>query len=91
MSKIRVIISDPAVSERLTLREVEPPEPKPDEAVVRVKAISLNRGEVQGAFRRQEVFRPGWDLAGTVEQAAADGSGPQAGACGGTAAVWGMG
>src|SRR5919106_1165091 len=24
-------------------------------------------------------FRPGWDLAGTVERAAADGSGPQAG------------
>ena len=49
---------------------------------MRVKAISLNRGEVRRAGRGwpRAAWRPGWDLAGTVERAAADGSGPQVGA-----------
>jgi NADPH2:quinone reductase len=62
------------------LAEVADPSPGPDEALVEVKAISLNRGET----RRLEQLEPGtvtgWDLAGTVRQAAADGSGPPEGA-----------
>jgi hypothetical protein len=50
---------------------------------VRVKSISLNLGEVQRALTMAEAgWRPGWDLAGVVEQAAADHSGPPAGARG---------
>ncbi len=80
MNKIKAILSDPSSPERLVIGEVEPPDSKPDQALVRVQALSLNRGEVMRSFRQQEMFRPGWDLAGTVEQAAADGSGPRAGA-----------
>jgi len=47
---------------------------------VRVKSISLNLGEVRRALTMAEAgWRPGWDLAGVVEQAAVDHSGPPAG------------
>jgi NADPH:quinone reductase-like Zn-dependent oxidoreductase len=64
---------------KLTLAEVAPPAPARDEAVVRVAAISLNRGEVKRSASAADGFRPGWDFAGTVEQPAARG-GPPAGA-----------
>lgn len=60
------------------LEEAAEPAPGPFETVVGVKAFSLNRGEVRSAT--VSGARPGWDFAGVVEQAAADGSGPAAGA-----------
>ena len=47
---------------------------------MRVAAISLNRGEVRRAQEAEPGFNPGWDLAGTVERPADDGTGPQTGA-----------
>ncbi len=79
MSKIRAILTDPGATHRLVLGEVEAPTPAPSQALVRVKAVSLNRGEVRRALAAQERYVPGWDLAGIVERPAADGSGPQAG------------
>jgi NADPH:quinone reductase-like Zn-dependent oxidoreductase len=80
MSKIRAVIVDPNVPGRLALSEVAAPKPAPDEALVRVAAISLNRGEVKRSTTAEAGWQPGWDLAGVVETPAADGSGPSQGA-----------
>ncbi len=79
MSGIKAVVVDPDAPNRLALADVEEPSAAPSEALVRVAAVSLNRGEVRRAESSEPGFRPGWDLAGTVERAAADGSGPQEG------------
>src|SRR5215212_6378997 len=79
MAIMRAVVVDPEAVGRLSVAEVGEPEPAPSEALVRVSAVSLNRGEVRRAESSEPGFRPGWDLAGTVERAAADGSGPQEG------------
>ena len=80
MSSNRAIVVDLDAPGRLVIRPVPEPAPERGEAVVRVRAISLNRGEVRRSGMAAAGWRPGWDLAGTVERAAADGSGPRAGA-----------
>jgi NADPH:quinone reductase-like Zn-dependent oxidoreductase len=80
MSDTRAVVVDPESPGRLVLRGVPDPAPDRGEAVVRVRAISLNRGEVRRSMMAAAGWRPGWDLAGTVERAAADGSGPKGGA-----------
>src|SRR5215471_11067910 len=76
----RAVVVDPAAPGRLVIASVPDPAPDRGEAIVRVRAISLNRGEVRRAGMAAAGWRPGWDLAGVVERAAADGSGPQVGA-----------
>ncbi|NUW32741.1 zinc-binding dehydrogenase [Nonomuraea sp. SMC257] len=56
------------------------PEPGRDEAVVKVEAFSPNRGETFLLEAPAPGLKPGKDVAGLVVQAAADGSGPPAGA-----------
>src|SRR5215204_7016354 len=79
MALMRTVIVDPEAVGRFSVADVEEPEPAPSEALVRVAAVSLNRGEVRRADASEPGFRPGWDLAGTVERAAVEGSGPQEG------------
>jgi NADPH:quinone reductase-like Zn-dependent oxidoreductase len=76
---MRALVSHPD-RPYLELAEVTEPEPRSDHAVVSVKAISLNRGEVRRLERMAAGTIAGWDLAGTVSWPATDGSGPKAGA-----------
>lgn len=76
---MRALIVDDKAPGHLALGEVPLPSPARSEALVRVAAISLNRGEVRRAQSSEPGAHPGWDLAGTVEAAAADGSGPHPG------------
>ncbi|GAB1545265.1 hypothetical protein NUACC21_79410 [Scytonema sp. NUACC21] len=80
MGKIRAVVVDPSVQGRLALHEVDAPTPAPNQAVVRVAAISLNRGDVRRSTTADAGWQPGWDLAGTVVTPAADGSGSPQGA-----------
>jgi NADPH2:quinone reductase len=79
-ASVRAVVVDPSAPGRLALRPVDRPTPGTNEALVRVAAFSLNRGEVRRAMGAEPGWRPGWDVAGTVERAAANGTGPAVGA-----------
>jgi NADPH:quinone reductase len=74
------LVADRASPQGLSLREVSDPSRLPNEALVEVRATSLNRGEVRYLDQRSDGEVPGWDVAGVVREPAADGSGPPAGA-----------
>ena len=80
MEQARAVVVDPQAAERLVIKPMPVRAPLPSQALVRVKAISLNLGEVRRALTMAEAgWRPGWDLAGVIEQAAGDRSGPPMG------------
>ncbi|MFI2205465.1 zinc-binding dehydrogenase [Streptomyces sp. NPDC020192] len=72
--KAFVPTGDPA--EPVVLADVAEPTPRPDEALVKVEAFSVNRGETFKLEKPVPGERPGKDIAGLVVQPAADGSGP---------------
>jgi ketosteroid isomerase-like protein len=63
----------------VALADTPVPEPQPGEALVKVEAFSVNRGEIFRLEDPRPDARPGKDIAGLVVQAAADGTGPAAG------------
>ncbi|MEV5375809.1 zinc-binding dehydrogenase [Streptomyces nondiastaticus] len=77
---MRALLVDRSVPAGLLLATVPDPEPAPHQALVRVRATSLNYGEVRFALQEApEGTVLGWDAAGVVVRAAADGSGPAVG------------
>jgi NADPH:quinone reductase len=80
MPDVRAVVVDPSQPERLAIRPVPLSPAYRDEVTVRVRAISLNRGEVNRAVRSAEPgWRPGWDFVGIIEEVAPDGNGPAKG------------
>ncbi len=77
---MRGFITDPEAHGGLRLAD-DLPEPVAavNQALVEVRAYSVNRGELFLLKARPEGWRPGQDLAGVVMQGAADGSGPAVG------------
>jgi NADPH:quinone reductase-like Zn-dependent oxidoreductase len=72
--KALVPTGDPA--EPVVLADVPEPMPRPNEALVKVEAFSINRGETFKLEQPAPGDRPGKDITGLVVQQAADGSGP---------------
>lgn len=70
----------PAIGgEMVEFGDIPQPRPGRDEALIRVEAFSINRGETFLLEQPPVDWRPGKDVAGLVVEAAADGSGPAAG------------
>lgn len=76
---MRALVSQPAAP-FVQLAERPAPDPLAHQALVDIKAVSLNRGEIRRLERMPAGSMTGWDLAGVVRQPAADGTGPRAGA-----------
>ncbi|HYU94489.1 MAG TPA: zinc-binding dehydrogenase [Actinomycetota bacterium] len=75
------LVAVPGAPGGIELRDVPDPEPASNQALVEVRAASLNRGEcVTLRQQTEDGWRPGWDLGGLVLRQAADGTGPAAGA-----------
>lgn len=77
---MRAITNIPGQTPHFRLSEVADPVAGPDEALVKVAAVSLNQGEVRTALEADRSYVPGWEFAGTVVEPAADGSTPATGA-----------
>ena len=73
------LVNNPQGREPAELRDVEEPSAAENEAIVEVRAFSLNRGELRLLASRPEGWRPGQDISGVVVRAASDGSGPREG------------
>jgi NADPH2:quinone reductase len=77
---MRAVLTTGDADAPVALAQTGVPIGAPGEALVRVRAVSLNPGELRRA-RKSGAHEPiGWDFAGVVERAAADGTGPKAGA-----------
>ncbi|MGW2228365.1 zinc-binding dehydrogenase [Streptomyces formicae] len=77
---MKALTIDHSAPGHLALTEVADPEPAAHQALIQVHSFSLNAGEVHHVVPEGEAGAvPGWDAAGVVVRAAADGTGPVAG------------
>ena len=76
---MRRIVCSPKALGSLAFEDTDIPIPNANECLVRVKVFSMNRGEAGFAQNESHGTPIGWDVAGTVEEPANDGSGPEKG------------
>ncbi|HTX46893.1 MAG TPA: zinc-binding dehydrogenase [Solirubrobacteraceae bacterium] len=76
---MRALLSE-TVPPFVRLGEAPDPKPEPGQALVEVRAFSLNRGETKRLATMEPGSVTGWDVAGVVRTPAANGSGPGEGA-----------
>ncbi|MGW7416766.1 zinc-binding dehydrogenase [Streptomyces sp. NPDC054863] len=77
---MRALLVDHSAPAGLRLGQAPDPRPTPHQALIRVAATSFNYGEVRHFLENAPDGQVlGWDAAGVVERAAADGSGPTVG------------
>ena len=77
---MRALVYDPQAPANLRFDEVAEPSVADSQALIDVHAIALNFGEVHFIDQmRRPGEVPGWDSAGIVARAAADGTGPAVG------------
>ncbi|WP_406229508.1 zinc-binding dehydrogenase [Nocardia sp. NBC_01009] len=77
---MQALVHDPDAPHQLSLGTAPDPKPRDTQALIQVAAISFNFGEI--VYRSPQTlpgYVSGWDAAGVVIQAAADGSGPAVG------------
>ncbi|MGC0363257.1 NADPH:quinone reductase-like Zn-dependent oxidoreductase [Rhodococcus sp. 27YEA15] len=67
------VVDTPNTEDPTSRQEVDAPRPEPDEALVRVHAFSVNRGELSLLARRDDGWRPGQDLRVVVVRPDTDG------------------
>jgi NADPH2:quinone reductase len=73
------LVNTPNGKAPVELRELPEPQPMRNEALLEVRAFSLNRGELRSFRNNAEGWVPGQDVAGVVLRQAANGEGPPAG------------
>jgi NADPH:quinone reductase len=76
---VKAVVTKPGATGDVVLAETPEPSPDSDEALIRVKAFSLNRGEIRRAATQTAGTPIGWDVVGIVEATARNGSGPAKG------------
>jgi NADPH:quinone reductase-like Zn-dependent oxidoreductase len=76
---MRALVATGNPATPLEMRDVDEPSPAGNEVVVEVRNVSINRGELRLVASRANGWRPGQDVAGTINRAASDGSGPPIG------------
>lgn len=73
---MKALVNEGMGAMAVDLVEVPEPQPGPNEAMVEVRAVSVNRGELRLLKARPQGWRPGQDVGGVIVEQAADGSGP---------------
>jgi NADPH:quinone reductase-like Zn-dependent oxidoreductase len=76
---MRALVAAPGRPANIELREVDEPDREPNEAIVEVRASSLNRGECSALQSAADGWRPGWDVAGVIAEPSLDASSPPGG------------
>jgi NADPH2:quinone reductase len=71
---MRALVADRSSTSGVSITEAPEPQLGPDETLVEVRAVSLNRGEVRRLPLREEGTIPGWDVAGVVLEGPQEGT-----------------